>query len=271
MISGALFSVLLGLSAVAYDGKPQPLTAAEKPKEFEGIGITERLGEQVDLNTIVQNEKGESLPLKSYFNGHQPVILSLVYYSCPGLCNFHLNGVVDTLKAMDWNVGEKFQMIALSFDSKEKSELAQTKKKSYLEIYGRPGTDSGWHFLTADENAIKTVTENVGFKFRWNETQKEWAHASAAIMLTPDGKISRYLHGIAFDAKDFKLALGEASSGKIGSIAEKLIWYCFKYDPQQSKYTLYAFRLVQLGGGIFILILGALLLPNWLRARKGNV
>jgi protein SCO1/2 len=196
------------------------------------------------------------------------VILSLVYFSCPGLCNFHLNGLTDGMKKMDWQIGDKFQVVSLSIDPREGSELASKKKETYIKLLGKPEAANGWHFLTADEPVIKKLAATVGFKYRWDEKNKEWAHASAAIIVTPDGKISRYLHGILFEPKDLKLALLEASNGKIGTLTDRLVWYCYKYDAHKSQYSIMAIRLVQIGGGLMVLVLASVLLPFWWRSRK---
>lgn len=267
LIKTALIS-LIGISCWAYEAKTPSLPGAEKPRELEGIGISEKLGVQLDLSLLVRDEQGQMVPLSRFFDGNHPVILSPVYFSCPGLCNFHLNGLTDTLKTLEWSIGDKFQLIALSFDARETAEVATKKKNNYLKVYNRSGAEKGWHFLTADQETINKITQAVGFQYKWNEEAKEWAHASAAIVITPDGKISRYLHGIVFEKNDIKFALGEATNGRIGSLVDRMVWYCFKYDPHQSKYTLYAFRLVQLGGVIMILVLAALLVPHWLRSRR---
>lgn len=251
-----------------FKGSKDFLTSTDKPKDFEDIGITEHLGEKLDLNLTFKDENGADVRLGQYFDGHHPAMISLVYYSCPGLCNLHLNGVVDTLKEMDWSPGQKFQVIAISFDAKEKSDVAAGKKASYMKVYNRAGTENGFHFLTADQATIDKITGQIGFKYKWNEEAKDWSHASAAVVSTPDGKIARYLHGIMFEPKTMKLALNEATEGRIGSLVDKMIWYCFRYDPHQSKYTLYAFRLVQLGGVLMILLLAVWLLPVWIRSRK---
>jgi protein SCO1/2 len=260
-------SLLLAMPAFAAfePGATPEYAANEKPAEFKDIGIDEKLGAQIDPNLLVINEKGEQVKIGQYFDGKRPVILSLVYYSCPGLCNFHLNGVVDALKELDWTVGGKFDVVAISFDSKEKFDVAAAKKLAYVDLYGRPESASGWHFLTADETTVKALTQTVGFKYKWNDETKEWAHASAATLITPQGKIARYLHGIMFDAKTVKLALQEATDGRIGSLMEKMVFYCFRYDPHQSKYTIYAFRLVQLGAILIVLVLAGLLFPIWRR------
>lgn len=259
-----------GVFAHAIDEKAAPLVSTDKPKEFDGMGITENLGTDLDLNMKFKDESGQDVTLAKYFDGTHPVVISLVYFNCPGLCNFHLNGVVESMKEMDWKAGEKFQLLAISFDPKETPDLAAAKKVNYMKLYDKAGTENGFHFLTADAETVKKITETVGFRYRWDEQSKEWAHASAAVIATPKGKIARYLHGIMFDSKTFKMALIEATEGKIGTVIDQMIFYCFKYDPHQSKYTLYAFRLVQLGGVVIILVLGAILFPVWMRSRREN-
>lgn len=268
-ISFALASVL-SPEVYAYDGKPQPLTSSEKPDDFSGIGITERLSTQLDMNLPFINEKGETVTLGSFYDGQTPVIMSLVYFSCPGLCNLHLNGLIDGLKELKWNAGEKYQVLAISFDSKESSDVAAGKKANYMKLYERSGTEKGFHFLTASEETVKRITEAAGFAFKWNEQAQEWAHSSAAIVTTPKGVISRYLHGIVFEEKNLKLALSEATEGKIGTVMDQLMWYCFKYDPAKNTYALYAFRLVQIAAFLTILVLALILTPFWLRSRKQN-
>jgi protein SCO1/2 len=261
------FGAVAGPGSGININEKSPLLSTEKPKEFEGIGITENLGSKLDLSLPFIDENGQSVTLGKYFDGRHPVSISLIYYACPGLCNFHFNGVVDTLKEMDWSVNDKFQVIAISFDPKEGPDVGSKKRDSYIKVYNRPGTEKGFHFLTASQETIDKITKQIGFNYKWNDQANEWAHASAAVIATPDGTISRYLHGIQFDSKTFKLALNEATNGKIGSIVDKMIWYCFKYDPHQSKYVLYAFRAVQFGAIAIILVLAAILLPVWFRGR----
>jgi protein SCO1 len=254
--------------ASAYDGSVTPPAANEQIRDLEGVGITEMLGTKVDLNLLVTREDGQKVPLSSFFDGTHPVIISPVYFSCPGLCNFHLNGLVDGLKEMDWSIGQKFKVLAFSFDSKETAEVALKKKDNYLKVYGRDSAKDGFHFLTADEATVQALTKSVGFKFKWSNEANEWAHASAAIVMTPAGVISRYHGGVAFDGPTLKMSLNEAASGKIGSLMERVALFCYQYDPHQSKYTLASFRIMQLGGGVMILLLALWLLPVWFRAKK---
>lgn len=248
-------------------GEKAPLVSTEKPKEFGDIGITENLGTQLDLSLPLIDENGQAVTLGKYFDGRHPVSLSLIYYGCPGLCNFHFNGVVDALKGVDWSPGDKFQVLAISFDPRDSSELGAQKRQSYSKLFNRPGTEKGFHFLTGSKETIEKLTQQVGFKYKWDEQANDWAHASAAVIVTPEGRISRYLHGIQFDAPTFKMALNEASRGKVGTLIDKMVWYCFRYDPHQSKYVLYAFRAVQFGALAIILVLAAILLPVWFKGR----
>ena len=255
-------------AAFAYENTLTPQAPGEKIQGAEKMAIQEKLGAQLDLNLPLKNEQGETVKLGSFFHAHKPVVLSLVYFNCPGLCNYHLNGFIDGLKNVDWTPGEKFELLAISFDPKEGPDVANPKKQNYLEMYGRPQAAPGVHFLTADESTIAALTKSVGFNYKWDEQSNQWAHSSAAIMVSPTGTVTRYLHGIMFDPKDIRLALTEASNGKIGTFVDQMIWYCFMYDPQLSKYTFYAFRLVQLGGIVVILFLMALVLPQFWRSRE---
>jgi protein SCO1/2 len=261
---------MLGSVAICAEPKVAGMSSTEQARELKDVGIDEHLGGALDLSMKFKDEDGKEVTLGSFYDGTHPVVISPVYFSCPGLCNFHLNGVVDAIKSVDWKVGKQFQYIALSFDTKETPELAQKKKASYMKMYGHPGSEGGWHFLTGDPENVKKLTEQIGFKYKWNEETKEWAHASAAVVTTPRGTISRYLHGILFDNKTFKLALVEAGEGKVGTFVDRMVWYCFHYDPHQSKYTLYAANIMKVGGALIILVMAAILLPVWIRARKGQ-
>lgn len=240
------------------------------PEELKNVGIEEKIGQKLDLNLTVTDEKGEKKPLSSFFHAHKPVILSPVYFNCPGLCNFHLNGLTDTLKSVDWSPAKEFDIIAFSFDPRETPVDAAKKKELYLKAYGRAGTADGWHFVTADADTVKKVTEEVGFKYKWNEKAGEWSHASAAIVVSPDGKISRYLHGIQFESRDVKLALNEAANGKVGNLVDSVMLYCFKYDSHQSKYGLQVFNLMKLAGAITAAALALWLTLAMIQAKREN-
>lgn len=258
-------------SGTNYTGAVEPTNSAQVPDELKGVNIVEKTGQTIDLSMQVRDETGALVPLANFFKKGEAVMLSPMYFNCPGLCNFHFNGVVDALKKIDWNPGNKFQVIAFSFDAREGADLAVKKKANYMKLYGRPGTENGFHFITADQATITKLTNQLGFEFRWNEKANEWSHASAAIMISPEGKITRYLHGVEFDAKDMKLALNETAKGKVGSIMDAVILYCFKYDEHKSKYGLQVFRVMQLGGAAMVLLMSLWLLPFLLRSRREKV
>lgn len=258
-----LLPFFLGTS-FAYKAEVAPMVASERPREMEGVGIKEKLGDQLDLAQMVTRDDGQIVPLSSFFSGGRPVLLSFVYFSCPRLCNLHLNGVTEALQSMKWDVGKQFQVVALSFDPKEDAELAKAKKANYVKLYGR-GNGDGWNFVTAKAETIENLTRASGFQFKWMPEIQEWAHASAAIVVTPEGKISRYVHGMAPDADTLKFSLLEATNGKIGTFVDKMVWLCMEYNPGLSKFTLYGYRVMQLGGLLIIIFLGLLLLPNYLK------
>ena len=253
-----------------YSTEAEPVPASEQPQELKNVGIKEQLGQQLDLNMSFKDESGQTVQLSQYINGSKPVIISPVYYDCPRLCNFHLNGLTEGLQKLDWNPGQNFEILAISFDSKETPELAMAKKASYMKMYNRPGTEQGWHFLTADEKTVQQFTKEVGFDFKWNEEAKEWAHASAAIVISPTGKITRYLPGILFEPQNIKLALTESSEGKVGNFIDSLVLYCFQYNPHKSEYTLAAFQLMKLAGLAMVILLAIWLLPIWIRTWKAE-
>lgn len=255
-------------SKEAYTGKEPEKSSSVMPEELKGVGITEKIGQKIDLSLLVKTESGQVVPLSSFFKTPKPIILSPVYFNCPGLCNFHLNGLTDTLKNVDWSPGSQFDIVAFSFDATESSDVALKKKENYLKIYNRPGSENGWHFVTADQAVVNALMEQVGFQFRWNESVREWSHASAAIIISSDGTISRYLHGIQFEPRDVKLALNEAANGKVGNVVDSVLLYCFKYDRHQSKYGLQAFRVMQVGAAISALFLALWLLPVLIRAKR---
>jgi protein SCO1/2 len=246
----------------------RPLLAHETPKELEDVGITEKLGDQLDPTLTFVSDKGESVRLGQYFDGKRPVLLTMVYYTCPSLCNYHLNGLLEVFKKMEWVAGKEFQVVAISMNHREGPDVAAKKKANYLSEYGHPEMDEGWHFLTGTEENVKKVADQLGFGFRWNESTQQYAHAAAAFISTPGGQLSRYLYGIEFPPQTLKLALLEASNGKIGSVVDQLILFCFQFDPGKNKYTIYAYNLMRMGAALVVIVLGIILIPMWVREKK---
>lgn len=241
------------------------------PPALKTIGIEQKLNEQVPLDAVFKDENGKEVRLGEYF-GKRPVILALVYYECPMLCNEVLNGLTGTLKSLAFDTGKEFDVVAISFDAREndKPELAKNKKESYMKRYGRPGTENGWHFLTGTQSEIDKVTKAVGFNYKWDEQSNQFAHAGGIMVTTPEGKLSRYLYGIDYAPKDVKFAVMESAQNKIGSSAERLMLYCFHYDPSTGKYGLSILRVMRLGGIATLIGLGAMLFVFWRRSKAKN-
>lgn len=259
-----------GTAAVARDMGAPKAGGAENvlPHQLENVGITEKPGARIDPSLVFTNEAGEKVTLGDYFKRGKPVMLSLAYYNCPNLCNYHLNGVKDALREMNWTPGNEFEYLVVSIDAKETPDLAADKKANYMKAYGRVGAEKGWHFLVGEQASIDALADSVGFKFRWDEEGKQWAHSAAAIILTPSGEISRYLFGVYFEPQTMRLSLVEAGQGNVGSLVDKLILYCFHYDPKASKYTLYAMNVMRGGAILIVLALLAFMTPFWLRQRR---
>jgi protein SCO1/2 len=259
-------AVVLTPKLWAYDTKVL-VTGHELPKELQDVGVDEHLGAQLDLETLFTDEQGQTVPLRSFFKSDKPVLMAMVYYTCPSLCNYHLNGLTEAMKTLKWTTGADYELVAVSMNSAETPDLAAKKKHNYLELYGRPQGNPGWHFLVGAEANVKKLAGQLGFKYRWMEDKKQFAHASVAYVVTPDGKISRYLHGIQIEPNTLKLSLLEASNGKIGSVLEQAIMFCFQFDPVKNKYTLYAWNIMRIGALLTILLLAIFLIPVWWRDR----
>jgi protein SCO1 len=230
------------------------------PPALAGIGIEQRLDQQVPLDLKFRDEAGRELPLSTYFSGHKPVVLALVYLQCPMLCTMILNGVEVALKPVTLNPGQDFEVLAISFDPKDTPELAAAKKATYLRRYARPGTANGWHFLTGDEANIKALTEAVGYHYKYDPTTKQFAHASGIMVLTPEGRISKYFYGVEYSSRDLRLGLVDASRNKIGNPVDQLLLFCYHYDATTGKYGAMAMRMIRIAGAGFVLIGGGFLI-----------
>jgi len=262
-----VLAVVLTPQAPAYDTKVL-VTGHELPKELSNVGVEEHLGAALDLSLSFTDETGATIPLGTFFNKGKPVLMAMVYYTCPSLCNYHLNGLTNAMRELKWTTGQDFELVAVSMNSKETPDLAIKKKANYLQAYDRHQGDSGWHFLVGSTENVQRLADQFGFKFHWLEEKQQFAHASVAYVVTPDGKISRYLHGIQIDPGTLKLSLLEASGGKIGSVLEQAVMFCFQFDPVKNKYTLYAWNIMRIGGLLMVLLLAALFIPIWWRERR---
>jgi protein SCO1/2 len=247
-----------------YSSRPyEPRAPSGLPRALTDVGIDQKLNEQLPLDLVFRNENGEQVKLASYF-GKKPVVLSLVYYQCPMLCNQVLNGMVTAFKVMAFKPGDEFDVVTVSFDPRETPALAAAKKKTYIDYLPeakRAGAASGWHFLTGDEESIKRITDAVGFRYHWDKATEQFAHASGVFVTTPQGKLSRYFYGIEYAPRDLRLGLIEAADNKIGSPVDQLLLYCFHYDPATGKYGAAVMNLMRVAGVITVIgIVGMLLM-----------
>lgn len=236
------------------------------PRELEGVGVEEHLGAKVDLNLEFVNTGSRVIALKSLFQSGRPVLLNMVYYSCPMLCNRVLNAQNAALQDVPWTPGNEFEMVTITIDPTETAQLASAKRQQYLENYGRPAP--GWHFLADYRGNAARLAGQLGFKYTFDG--KQYAHPAAIFILTPDGTISRYLYGVKFKPMDIRLALTEAAAGRFGMSFEKLLLFCFHYDPQAKSYVPFARNFMRAGGAIVAGLLGFILLRLWSAERRNG-
>jgi len=258
----AVLAAVLASTAGAAFAQP----AQERPRILRDVGYDQRLGEQVPLDLVFHDESGRDVPLRSLFRG-KPVVLSLVYYECPMLCTLTLNGLESALSVLSFDVGREFDVVTVSFEPKETPALAAAKKKAYLARYRRPGAAEGWHFLTGGEEPIHTLTAAVGFRYAWDTETRQYAHPAGLVILTPDGRIARYMYGMEYAPRDLRLALVEASARRIGNPVDAVLLYCYQYDPMRGRYAASVMRLVRLGGVLTVLALGGFILVSLRRER----
>lgn len=250
LLSYAVVAVSLALPVAADVGKVPAGT--EVPAQLKEVGIDQKLGSQIPLQAEFLNDAGERVRLGQIL-GKRPAILALVYYECPMLCSMILNGTLRTLRALKLTAGTDFDVIAISFDPSETPQLASKKKFEYTERYHRPGAEAGWHFLTGDEANIKQVTAAAGYRYKRDEAVGQWAHASAIMVTTPDGRLARYFYGVEYSARDLRLALVEAAEGKLGSVVDQILLYCFHYDVTSGKYSLAVLHIMRAAGVLTVL------------------
>lgn len=229
-----------------------------RPELLKEVGIDQKLNQSIPLNLRFNDEHGHKVELSRYFDG-KPVILSLVYYDCPMLCTQVLNGLERSFKELSLDLGKDYTVVTVSIDPTERPVLAAAKQELYTGMYGRPGAAQGWHFLTGDEPQINQLANAVGFRYAYDPDSKQFAHASAVMLLTPEGKISRYFYGIQYPARDLRLGLDEASEGKIGSPVAAVLLFCYHYDPATGKYGVVISHVIQIAGGLTVLAIGGLI------------
>jgi len=265
--AGALTAASLSSPAIARAQLADPTqNIGVRPELLKDVGIDQRLNDQIPLDLTFRDEHGKPVQLRQFF-GQKPVILSLVYFNCPMLCTQVLNGLTSSLKLQSLDAGKDFNVLTVSIDPTDKPLIAEARQEMYTGMYGRAGAAQGWRFLTGDDPQIKQLASAVGFRYAFDADSKQYAHASAIMVLTPEGKISRYLYGISYPSRDLRLALVEASEGKIGSPVDSILLFCYHYDPHTGKYGLLISRVIQAGGGLTVLLLAVLVVSL---ARKEN-
>jgi protein SCO1/2 len=236
LFAGALLLAAAGPATAWVRDQPSPAPpASERPKILTDVGFDQHLGDTVPLDAVFRDESGRAVKLGDYF-GKRPVVLSLAYYECPMLCTVTLNGLASALDVLSFDPGRDFEIVNVSFEPKETPALAAAKKAAYLRRYKRPGAAGAWHFLTGDAAQIRRLTDAVGFKYAWDEQTKQYAHASGIMVLTADGRLARYLYGVEYAPKDLRFAIVEASKGRILSPVDRLLLYCYHYDPTLGRY-----------------------------------
>lgn len=261
--------LVVAVHARPMDLPPAQPTAEQLPTELVDVGIDERPGAVVPPDIQLVRQDGTRITWGRYFQDGKPVVLVLAYYSCPMLCTVVLNGLKDGLGELAWNVGEQFRVVTVSFDPRDTPQLAAAKRVNYIDSYGRAVPDMGWDFLTGDEANVKRLADAVGFRYRWDAAGNQYAHAAGAFVLTPDGRLSRTLYGVIFPERHLRLALTEASEGRLGSAFDRALLFCFHYDPTSRSYVLAATRLMRVGGVVTMVLLSFLLFRLWRRERRG--
>lgn len=237
-----------------------------RPPGLKNVGIAQRLNQQVPLDLAFRDETGKTVHLRDYFG--KPVILTLVYYRCPMLCGEVLSGLTNSLKILKFDIGNQFNVVTVSFNPQETPQLAASTKAGYIQRYGRPGAAAGWHFLTGSQDSISALTQAVGFQYQYDPQSSQYAHATAIMVLTPEGRVAQYYYGVEYAPRDLRLGLVQASNHKIGTVVDSVLLYCYHYDPITGKYGAVITRVLKLSGVATILVIGGLVLVLF---RRGTV
>lgn len=236
--------------------------ANERPPRLQNVGIEQHLDAQVPGDLAFVDESGKAVRLGDYY-GSKPLILNLVYFNCTMLCGEELAGLASAMRLIKFDVGNQFDVVTVSFDPRETPAVAAAKKKDFVDRYGRANAASGWHFLTGQAESINALTKAVGFQYQYDPKTNQYAHATAIMVLTPQGHISRYFYGVDFPPKDLRMGLVEASRGKIGNAVDAVLLYCYHYDPETGKYGAMIGNILRLGAAVTILLIGGLILVLW--------
>ena len=261
----SIVTLVLGMALPGVTASGQGMTqgimsppANVRPPALKSVGIEQHLDEQIPANLTFRDETGKAVQLGDYF-GRRPMILNLVYYQCPMLCSEVLAGLEGAMRALKFDVGKEFDVLTVSFDPRETPEMAAAKKADSLKRYGRAGAADGWHFLTGSQASIDALTKAAGFQYEYDPKIGQFAHATAILVLTPQGKIAQYYYGVEYSPKDLRLGLVQASQGKIGTAVDQVLLYCYHYDPQTGRYGAIVSRILRLAALATMLVLGVFL------------
>lgn len=264
LIISALLSVFL-----FFDNSSAQLNKG-KPALVEDLSINEKLGDTIPLDLTFVNSEGDSVRIGDLIEDGKPVLLNPLYYECPVLCSVVLDAVYKVVDELKWTPGQDYTIISFSIDPGETPAIAAETKKEFLTDLDRPGTENGWHFLTGPEESVKKLTESVGFGYKYDEDQDQYVHLASIMLLSPEGVVSRYLYGAEFSEFNLRNALYEAANGNIGSTVDKVVLYCFSYDPASKSYVPVAINIMKLGGLATVIILGIFLGVFWRRERGSS-
>lgn len=247
---------------------PASMPADRAPDVLEGVNVAEKPGDAVPLDLTVRDEDGRQRPLRDFLLPGRPAVLNLGYYGCPMLCGLVLNGLTKAVAAMGWTPGEQFTILSLSIDPQETPRLARDKKRNYINSLGKAQATAGWHFLTADEAVSRAVADAVGFGYRYDALKNQYVHPAVLVILTPDGRVSRYLYGIEYPERTLRLSLVEAAEGKVGSTVDRVLLTCFEFDPELGSYRVAAMGLMRLAGALTVVTVATVIGAALLRERR---
>ncbi len=267
IITAGLFAAAIALGALSAWAQ-QP--ASSQPALLHGVGITQRMNQQVPADLSFRDETGKTVRLGDYF-GKKPIVLSLVYFNCPFMCTEVLNGELRALQGNSLKLGEDYAAVTVSFDPKDGPPQAALKNRIYTGLYGRPFASGGWHFLTGSQDSIQALTDAVGFGYAYDPPSGQFAHATAIMILTPEGRVSRYFYGVQYPSRDVRLGLVEASEGRIGSPTDAALLFCYHYDPLTGKYGLVVANVIRIAGAVTVLVLGIFLFLMFRQEKYGLV
>jgi len=238
-----------------------------QPPETKGMEIEDHSGQTIPEDLEFTDEDGRTVRIGDYLEDGKPLVLQMVYFECPMLCNLVLNGFVEGAKGIQWTPGKEYRVVTVSFDPKDTPEAAQAKKANYVESLGRPDAAEGWHFLVGDKDRVRALADAVGFPYRYLKDRDQFAHSAGIFVIDPEGRISRTLYGIEFKPQDLRFSLMEASKGRLGTPLQKLVLFCFHYDASRNAYGLVAINVMKIGGLVTVAAVGTLMAVLWYRER----